>query len=71
MAQLLPMVCETAACSSARHVRRLVKASVRTMAQLLPVVCETTERSIECLKWGHFFHTASRQHHGPAGADDV
>ena len=50
-----PMVCKTAACSRARHVCRLVRASAQTMAQLLLMVCETGSRSIECLKWGHFF----------------
>ena len=35
------------------------------------MVCEAGARSIECLKWGHFFHTAIRMHRGPAGADGV
>ena len=55
----------------ARQVPRLVEAFARTMAQLVPMVCETGARSIECLKWGHFFHTAIRMHQGPAGADGV
>ena len=66
-----PMVCKTAACSRARHVRRLVKASAQTMAQLLLMVCEIGSRSIKCLKWGHFFQTARRLHLGPTGADHV
>ena len=55
----------------ARQVPRLVEASARTMAQLVPMVCETGARSIDCLKWGHFFQTGNRMHHGPAGANDV
>ena len=66
-----PMVCKTAVCSRARHVRRLVKPSAQTMAQLLLMVCETGSRSIECLKWGHFFQTARHLHLGPTGVDHV
>ena len=65
------MVCKKAACSKASHVCRLVKASAQTMAQLLLMVCETGSRSIECLKWGHFFQIARRLHLGPIGADHV
>ena len=58
-----PIVCKTAACTRATHVRRLIMASAQTMVQLLLMVCETGSRSIECLKWGHFFQTARRLCH--------
>lgn len=83
-AWLVPMVCEPACRSSARNVPRLVEASARSMVpvaangvratfpdQLVPMVCETGARSIDCLKWGHFFQTGSRMQHGPVGANDV
>ena len=71
MSQLLRMECEPATCSSARHVPRQLEVSARTMSKLLPMVCEAGARSIECLKWGHFFHTAIRMHQGSSGADGV